>query len=95
MAFVGARFNLRYNHFTVFTLGGVSYAKIKETGSGSPYTTTIVAPAYGVGLDFYGSESTAITFSYIQYLDSTKVNLSAVQFGIKFYFDKPKIFNRY
>ncbi len=95
MALAAARFNLRYDHFTVFALGGVGYAQVKETSSGTLYTTTKAAPAYGVGLDFYGSKSTAVTFSYIQYLDSNDVNLSSVQLGVKFYFDKPKISRRY
>ncbi len=95
MAFAGARFNLRYDHFTVYGLAGAGYTQITETSSGTLYETTKAAPAYGVGLDFYGSKTTAFTLSYIQYVDSTEIDLSSFQFGVKFYFDKPKFYKRY
>lgn len=95
IALAAARLNLRYDHFTVFALGGAGYARVRETSQGTAHTVTKIAPAFGVGIDLYGSKSTAITLSYIKYLDSTKVNLSSVQLGFTFYFDKPEISRRY
>ncbi len=95
MAFAGARFNLRYDHLTVYALAGAGYAQIKETSSAVNYETTKGGPAYGVGIDFYGSKSTSVSLAYIQYVDSTAIDLSSLQLGVKFYFDKPKIQRRY
>jgi len=95
MGFAGARFNLRYDHFTLYALGGAGFAQIAETSSGTDYQLNKVGPAYGVGLDFYGSKSTSISVAYIQYIDTSDVDLSSLQLTIKFYFDKPKIQSRY
>lgn len=95
MAFAGARFSMRFDHFTVYGLGGAGYASIKETSSGTDFETNKGTLAYGVGLDFYGSKTTSISVAYIQYVDSTEIDLSSLQLGVKFYFDKPRIKRRY
>lgn len=95
MGYAGARFNLRYDHFTVYALGGAGFAQMSESLSGTQYKSNIVSPAYGVGFDFYGSKSTSISLAYIQYLDTGDAQLSSLQLTVKFYFSKPKISSRY
>ena len=95
MGFAGARFNLRYDHFTLYGLAGAGYASVKETSAGTEFSTKKGGAAYGIGMDFYGSKTTSISLSYIQYVDSTEVDLSSLQLGVKFYFDKPQFKNRY
>lgn len=93
--FLGARFNLRYDHFTLYGLAGGGYAKVTETESGTQYNSTFSSFAYGGGMEFYGSSYSAITFSIVRYLDVTEGTLTTGQIGFKFYFDKPKFIHRY
>ncbi len=95
MAFVGARFSLRYDHFTIYALAGGGYGSIKESTATTDYTTSKTSAAYGLGMDFYGSKTTSVSVSLVQYVDSTEVDLSAIELGIRFYFDKPTIKRRY
>jgi len=95
LGFAGARFNLRYDHLTLYGLAGAGFTRITEKTPATTYETSKIGPAYGVGLDFYGSKTTSISIAYIQYLDETDVNISSFQIGVKFYFDKPKIQKRY
>jgi len=95
IGFLGGRFNLRYDGFTLYGLAGAAYAAVTETESGTEYKTNFSSVAYGIGMDMYGSKESAITFSIIRYLDVTEGTLTTGQIGFKFYFDKPKFSGRY
>jgi len=95
IGFLGGRFNLRYDGFTLYGLAGAAYVAVTETESGTEYKTNFSSIAYGMGMDLYGSKESAITFSIIRYLDVTEGTLTTAQIGFKFYFDKPKFSGRY
>ena len=95
LGFLGGRFNLRYDGFTLYGLGGAGFAAVTETESGTEYKTDFTSFAYGAGIEMYGYKSSALTFSIIRYLDVTEGTLTTAQIGFKFYFDTPKFSSRY
>lgn len=89
------RANLRFERSSIFLLAGGSY--IGENNSSYKGT----GPAYGIGIDFYGTKDAAITLKYVTYLDvkatnsSNKVNANGVTLGFTYYFDTPTFSDRY
>lgn len=95
-ASVFLRANLRFERATLFALGGGT----TTNASNSEYVN-VINPAYGFGVDFYGTKDLAITIKYVTYLDAKtkvggyKVNLSGTTVGFTYYFDTPHFSDRY
>ena len=91
-----ARANLRFQRWTLFGLAGGT----SVSGNNAEYVNTI-NPAYGVGIDFYGTKDVAITLKYVNYVDAklkvigNDVSLSGTTIGFTYYFDTPRFSKRY
>jgi hypothetical protein len=51
--------------------------------------------AYGLGLDLYGSQDTAIGISWTNYLHKSGYNADTIRLGFTHYFDFPSVTHRY
>jgi len=93
-----ARFNLRYDHFTVYLLAGYGTTSLTYTttvGGGSTVAVDDSGFSYGIGMDLYGTKNAALTLRAMDYIDEDFHMLGAVM-GFHFYFDDiPRIQKRY
>jgi len=96
------RFNLRFNHVTVYLLGGYSSTQQTATTGAVTTETSSSGGSYGYGIDFYGTRDLALSFRRVEFIDiddpnnaSENVHLGATMIGITYYFDKPRIHRRY
>lgn len=90
------RFNLRYDHVTLFLLGGYSRNKATINIGAGNETFTSSVEVYGAGIDIYGTRQTAITVRWYQFGDDPDISESSeMSVGLHFYFDVPRIHKRY
>lgn len=91
------RFNLRYNHLTVYALGGYSY--FKEGGSavqGAGVKDSEYGGAGGMGLALFGSEDTAITLEYLRHvLADSDQDVNTIHVGLLHHFGLRRPSKRY
>jgi len=88
------RFNLRYDHLTLYLMAG--YATLSATTSfyGTDDTYEDSGLTYAAGIDLYGTKNTAISVRYYDYIDEDS-HITGINIGLNFYFDVPRINKRY
>lgn len=100
------RLNLRYNHLTLYLLGGYYTSKNSVDVSGTFGSFGSVSAsgeldssgfAYGAGIDIYGTKSTALTVRWMNTTDKdiSEFSIDTITIGLHFYYDVPRVFNRY
>lgn len=87
---------LRYNvvatdDFRLYAMGGYGYDKIHYQFPGAVYNDTSSGPAYGVGMELYGSQTGAIDIEYLRYikdgsLNGAKYQLNSLNIGYVHHF---------
>ncbi|MCK4709437.1 MAG: hypothetical protein KAU21_12535 [Gammaproteobacteria bacterium] len=94
-------FNKRYESVTMyFALG---YGTAAMTQLGHPWREAFNGPAYGVGIELYGSKNTAVSFSWLRRFQAEEDpnvpipvrEVDAVQIGLVHHFDFGKTISRY
>ena len=88
------RFNLRYDHVTLYVMAGYATVSTTTTVSGTAFETEDSGVTYAVGIDLYGTQNTALTIRYYDYLDED-IHATGINIGLNFYFDVPRIHKRY
>ncbi|MDH5181324.1 MAG: porin family protein [Gammaproteobacteria bacterium] len=95
------RFNLRYNHLTLYLFGGYYLAEIGATiNFGTLSSTTALETSgyvYGGGIDLFGTKDTALSVRWYKTADKDEsdFNTTTLSIGLHIYYDVPKVFNRY
>ena len=69
-----------------YGLVGITNVKATVSANGFSESDTDTGLSYGVGIDFYPSSGFGITAEYMQYLDESGYDLSAVSIGAKVLF---------
>ncbi|MDH5393505.1 MAG: porin family protein [Gammaproteobacteria bacterium] len=93
------QFNRRYESVNIYLALG--YGTSVMTQVGVPYRSGFNGPAYGAGIELYGSKNTAITFSWLRRLASEEdpvipqAEIDSVRVGIVHHFDFSKTSSRY
>ena len=87
-----ARANLRYEKVNWYLLGGYGTAKAEVKLNGQTFSEdTITGPAYGAGVEIFGGPHTALTISYIRYVDDdsgdVQGEIKSTNIGFVYHFD--------
>jgi hypothetical protein len=77
-----ARLNLPYERFNFYLLGGSATVEI-DTG---PVTADETFAAGGAGMDFFGSERTALTLEFLRHEENDAAT-DLITIGVKHHFD--------
>lgn len=93
--YLAGRFNLRFDHFTLYAIAGAAYTGITETSNGIRNDRNEANPMFGIGFDIYGSRDIALHVSAMQFASNTTFNVFVLSAGVKWYFDKPNFTRRY
>ncbi|MDH5518335.1 MAG: porin family protein [Gammaproteobacteria bacterium] len=92
-------FNHRYESVNIYLALG--YGSVAMTQPGLIYRDGFNGPAYGVGIELYGSKDTAISFSWLRRLASQEdpaipqAEVDSVRVGIVHHFDFANTISRY
>lgn len=91
-----ARVNLRFGNAVLYAAGGGSCIDWKgELGTFQGLSETECGPAYGAGLELYGSEHVSFSASWLRYVDNSDFKATSYNLGFIWHFNWPKMGRQY
>ena len=91
-----ARANYRRNHTALYGMIGRTYTKTQSKALGNGFlaiekeTDSTSGIAYGVGADFFGSDTVAVNLKWLRLLDQDDTEVDAIFLGVTHYIGEQK-----
>lgn len=82
------RGNLNFPDYTLFGLAGMTKLRSYVDGPVITNTTYSTSPAYGIGVDLFGDNTTAVTFQILRVFDDEDIHTDSINLGFSYYFDR-------
>lgn len=90
---VFVRGNLPFERVTVYGLAGIGRLDVNSSGANGLLNGNKTSFAFGVGVEIYGNETTAVGLEYMRYIDSEvngrDLNFDTIGIGLIHHFNFP------